>query len=363
MRYTWFKFHHDLLDDFRIRRFTAQEQLAWVKILCVASRSEKRGTVLIDDDDLAEYCGFNATQDWLYYRDKLIAKGLIDFNDCGRIHVIGWDEMQYEKPSDRPEEIKKRVAKHRARAGSKSETRCNALQTPSNAEETPLKRTDQIRSEKNRSDQEINTLADSASPDAGECDSSGEDSCQGKKGGKGDRITEEFERFWQKYPRKVDRAPALKAFKAKRKLGHSLEDMVARLEYDCRDWQEKKTEAQYIPYGATWLNKERWLSEDWKRSPAQIAKSGGYPFKITGQQIRAWLDMMAEFEWKVEFLEHVNPDNPDPTDRDPKDWGVKVEGSMMMLGAALKSYDRGFLERDREWNLERAKKKLEGVLR
>ena len=152
MSMTWFKLHHDLPDDIKLRRFAPQEKWAWVVLLCLASKSSTRGIIHADDDDIAEYCEFNCTQDWLYYRDKLIAKGMLEIDASGGLAILHWADRQYDKPSDRPEAVKARVDKHRAKQKAvkeQSETPCNALHNESNA----LKRTDKTRKEEIRQEE------------------------------------------------------------------------------------------------------------------------------------------------------------------------------------------------------------------
>jgi hypothetical protein len=63
----------------------------------------------------------------------------------------------------------------------------------------------------------------------------------------------EFENFWSVYPRKINRAVALKAFeKATRKTEADLIITAVR-GYKFAD------DEQFIPHPATWLNQERWI--------------------------------------------------------------------------------------------------------
>jgi len=147
MTMTWFKVHHEIIDDIKIRRFTAQEKWAWIVLLSLASKSSDRGKITADNEDLADYCEFNCTQDWLYYRDKLITKGMIEINATGGLTIVHWDDRQAKKPSDDPTRVKERVAKSRARrkseAASQSQedvTRYKAIQAECNADVTPQKR-------------------------------------------------------------------------------------------------------------------------------------------------------------------------------------------------------------------------------
>jgi|GEM_PF-3128527 len=162
MTMTWFKVHHEIVDDIKIRRFTSQEKWAWIALLCLANKSSERGTIDADEDDIADYCEFNSTQDWLYYRDKLIVKGMIEIGSSGKLLIVNWHKRQDRKPSDQPEKVKKRVAASRAkkkaesRSSAKPEsvvTPCNAIQGECNANVSLQTRSDQIRGDETREDQ------------------------------------------------------------------------------------------------------------------------------------------------------------------------------------------------------------------
>jgi len=159
MTMDWFKLHHEIADDIKIRRFSPQEKWAWIVLLCLASKSSERGIIFADDDDIADYCEFNTKQDWLYYRDKLIAKGMLEKSVSGNLLILNWEKRQSRKPSDDPQRIKERVAKSRANKKTQSTsefqddvTRYEAIQSPCNANVTPQIRLDETRSEEIRSD-------------------------------------------------------------------------------------------------------------------------------------------------------------------------------------------------------------------
>ena len=165
MSMTWFKLHHEIIDDIKIRRFTPQEKWAWIVLLSLASKSSDRGIVEADNDDLADYCEFNSTQDWLYYRDKLIGKGMLEINGFGCLTIVHWSDRQSKKPSDDPARVKDRVTKSRAKKKSESAsqsqddvTRYKALQVECNADVSPQIRLDEIRSEEKRLDQNLNSV-------------------------------------------------------------------------------------------------------------------------------------------------------------------------------------------------------------
>jgi hypothetical protein len=156
---TWFKLHHEIIDDIKIRRFSAQEKWAWIVLLSLASKSSDRGKVTADNEDLADYCEFNSTQDWLYYRDKLITKGMIEINATGGLTIVHWNDRQAKKPSDDPSRVKERVTRSRAKRKSETAsqsqedvTRYKALQVECNADVSPQKRE---RSDQNRSELDL----------------------------------------------------------------------------------------------------------------------------------------------------------------------------------------------------------------
>jgi hypothetical protein len=151
--------HHEIIDDIKIRRFSAQEKWAWIVLLSLASKSSDRGKITADNEDLADYCEFNSTQDWLYYRDKLITKGMIEINATGGLTIVHWNDRQAKKPSDDPSRVKERVTRSRAKrkseAASHSQedvTRYKVLQVECNADVSPQKRE---RSDQNRSELDL----------------------------------------------------------------------------------------------------------------------------------------------------------------------------------------------------------------
>jgi hypothetical protein len=149
MSYTWFKLHHEIPDDIKLRRFTPQEKWAWIVLLCLASKGTTRGIIDADNEDISEYCEFNTTQDWLYYRDKLIKKGMLELNADGNLHILHWEDRQYEKPSDRPEATRDRKRKQREREKNSDTSRdvTRDSRASHDTSRTDKTRLDEIRSE------------------------------------------------------------------------------------------------------------------------------------------------------------------------------------------------------------------------
>ncbi len=66
----------------------------------------------------------------------------------------------------------------------------------------------------------------------------------------------QFEEFWKEYPRKVDRAAALRAFKSALKRA-TYEDLLAGAIAYRNDTARKP---EFTKYPATWLNADAWLN-------------------------------------------------------------------------------------------------------
>lgn len=121
MTMTWFRLYHDLPNDRKLRRFSPQQKWAWVVILCLASENKERGQVTGEDDsDVADYCGFECVQDYLYFLDKLRQKDMITPIEGG-FKITHWDDRQYTKPSDKPEATKIRKQRQREKEKAKKE--------------------------------------------------------------------------------------------------------------------------------------------------------------------------------------------------------------------------------------------------
>jgi hypothetical protein len=119
----WFRLYHDLPSDRKLRRFTVQQKWAWIVLLCLASDSAPRGVIVgEDEDDIADYCGFESTQDYQYFLDKLRQRGMIEPIPNG-IKISKWDERQFESDSSSA-----RVARHRAAKNNAPETLQEASQ-------------------------------------------------------------------------------------------------------------------------------------------------------------------------------------------------------------------------------------------
>lgn len=70
---------------------------------------------------------------------------------------------------------------------------------------------------------------------------------------------ESFEQFWAKYPRKVAKAVARKAWA--RMTAQQHESALDALPNHIAYWKLKETSTEFIPHCSTFLNQERWEDE------------------------------------------------------------------------------------------------------
>lgn len=70
-----------------------------------------------------------------------------------------------------------------------------------------------------------------------------------------------FEEFWNKYPRKVAKPQALKAFLKISPSTELLQLILAGVENQLKTEQWSKDDGKFIPHPATWLNNRQWEDE------------------------------------------------------------------------------------------------------
>lgn len=204
----WFRLYDDVLNDPKVQRLSGESFKFWINMLCIAS---KNGGVLPGIEDMA--FALRVSNDvCTSLIDELKTCGLIDGSK--RLVPHGWEKRQY-----------------------KSDTS-----------------TDRVKRFRERSRNVTETVSETA-PDTDTETDTETDKNQKKIPKKRDRSASsaEFENFWLVYPRKINRAVALKAFeKATRKTEADLIITAVR-GYKFAD------DEQFIPHPATWLNQERWI--------------------------------------------------------------------------------------------------------
>jgi hypothetical protein len=79
-----------------------------------------------------------------------------------------------------------------------------------------------------------------------------------RKGKERKEYTEEFERFWSAYPKKVGKGGAYKAWQKIKSTRPTIEDIERILEQQRNSVEWTKEGGRYIPNPQTWLNQARW---------------------------------------------------------------------------------------------------------
>jgi hypothetical protein len=118
MRMTWFKLQSGIRNDPKLKRIPIHQRYAYIVLMCLASESEERGTIIdLEDEDLAFELEMSV-EDWKTLKAKFRVKGLIEF-DQSTLTICDWETTQYDKPSDRAEETRQRKREQRARDAAK----------------------------------------------------------------------------------------------------------------------------------------------------------------------------------------------------------------------------------------------------
>ena len=84
----------------------------------------------------------------------------------------------------------------------------------------------------------------------------------------------QFEIFWKSYPKKKSKGDARKAFIKIKPNEQLFAAMLRAVEKSNQSEQWTKDGGNFIPYPATWLNKERWLDEDEDAENCKFAWDG-----------------------------------------------------------------------------------------
>lgn len=108
-----------------------------------------------------------------------------------------------------------------------------------------------------------------------------------------------FAEFYAAYPRHIARPDAAKAFaKALQRATH--ETIMLGLERAKLAWRRRGTDAEHIPYPASWLNNDRWADDDGKPPPPKPHGNGPLgsltPWQLSQLKHRAEEQVRAEGE-------------------------------------------------------------------
>ncbi|MCF8011874.1 MAG: DnaD domain protein [Clostridiales bacterium] len=123
----WFKMYSEIKNDRKMKKLNPEEKWLWVVLLCVASDSPDRGSLLVcrslsyTAEDLADEAALDIS---------VVQEAMPKFEAMDMLHtengtwvVTNFLERQYEKPSDQPQNSRARKQAQRERQKNENATR------------------------------------------------------------------------------------------------------------------------------------------------------------------------------------------------------------------------------------------------
>ena len=92
---------------------------------------------------------------------------------------------------------------------------------------------------------------------------------------------QQFEQFWQLYPRKAGKKAAKKAWMDIKPSDTLFSTIITAVKEANQYWQQQGTLQKHIPHPSTWLNEERW-EDEYPVSQHNLIKTGGNQNAIIG---------------------------------------------------------------------------------
>ena len=233
---TWFRFYAEALNHAKVQRLSPDLFKAWVNILCMACNGDGNVTGNISDVAFA----LRVTEETAgQYVDDLVHAGLIDDLD-DYIKPHNWDERQFKSDSS-----KERVAAFRARKSlekTQKQENSEALNRGIKLNGDGIKPCNvtgngSVTPQDSDSDSDTDTERNKKEPRAS---------------GAGFSRSPEFHEFWARYPNKVGKPVAERAFVKALKVAEWHEIRLGLALY------VNKTDDRPWCNPATWLNQQRW---------------------------------------------------------------------------------------------------------
>lgn len=72
---------------------------------------------------------------------------------------------------------------------------------------------------------------------------------------------EQFNRFWDAYPKRVSKGEALKAWAQLKPTRRTVDQMIEALAWQVRQTSWREQGGKWVPYPASWLRAQKWLDE------------------------------------------------------------------------------------------------------
>mgnify|MGYP003387459341 CR=1 FL=1 len=152
----WLKLHHDARTDKKLATLSDSEFRVWFNLLCMASESKERGTVLFSDMELlAIEVSFSDDELLQSTLKKLSKLRIIQVCESGVV-FLSWEARQYDNPSDAPSRTaeRKRNQREKERLSRQDEEMSRDVTTRHDTDKT---RQDKTRTEKETDDRQEET--------------------------------------------------------------------------------------------------------------------------------------------------------------------------------------------------------------
>ncbi len=237
--------YHEARTDNKLKHLEDSEFRVWFNLLCFAAEQQERGIIPAHNRYKLAVEVAGGKEDLLGCTlDKLSKLDIISDNG-DTITFTHFKERQYDNPSDYPEEVGERVRRHRE-AKANRETPCNDHVTTGNESATPGNALDTDTDTDKR-----NTYAQPDAPD-GACVPVPKPQPKSKEA-----YSEDFERFWGAYPRKVEKQRAWRCWKTRLREGFEPEMLIEAAENYAAECRRAGTDERYRKHAATFLGPDK----------------------------------------------------------------------------------------------------------
>lgn len=202
-------------------------------------------------DSLDIALGADWEGDETLFVSSLVRVGFIDQDEDGYLYVHDWDDYAGTL-----------IRRREANTKRMQDARAQHVRAHTSARAQHVREPEKRREEKSREEESREPTTSAAPPDAG--------------------FDERFDEFWNAYPKKAGKQPALKAFKKINWRKVYFADVMAALERHKQSAQWTKDDGQFVPNATTWLNQARW--EDDLKPPSHSSPQSP-PQMTTAQRL------------------------------------------------------------------------------
>lgn len=147
----WFRLYNEFANDPKLLSFSKSERYDVVCLLCLASSSQERGTLLLDDEDLAGYLSVSL-DDFLKLTSRLIKKAILERTPDGWLRFVHWAARQ---PHSDSAAGRMRAYRERQKSNAVQNSSDDCSTQLRNGDVTVTNRTEKKREEKNREEERV----------------------------------------------------------------------------------------------------------------------------------------------------------------------------------------------------------------